>query len=242
MTAAAIAQLADLRSSTTALVLGLEDEKWSDTDMRAPSVLPGWTRGHVLTHIARNADGIAATVSGSLRGEIVKRYPGGQEGRNADIEAGSARTSLELIADVRDSADRLDRILAAAADAEAWDLPTDESRTIGQWLVRRWREVEVHRVDLGGSYAASDWPPSFVSYLVPALAQHLEKRTDNALRVEVTAEGSLTTDLPGSTWQVGSDEPTVVAGPDWAIAAWLTGRTQAVGDALSEMPELPPWL
>jgi maleylpyruvate isomerase len=28
-----------------------------DADVRAPSPLPGWTRGHVLTHLARNAEG-----------------------------------------------------------------------------------------------------------------------------------------------------------------------------------------
>ena len=30
----------------------------SDTQAREPSLLPGWSRGHVLTHIARNADGL----------------------------------------------------------------------------------------------------------------------------------------------------------------------------------------
>jgi hypothetical protein len=29
----------------------------SDADVRAPSLLPGGSRGHVLTHLARNADG-----------------------------------------------------------------------------------------------------------------------------------------------------------------------------------------
>ena len=29
-----------------------------DAAVAAPSPLPGWTRGHVLTHLARNADGL----------------------------------------------------------------------------------------------------------------------------------------------------------------------------------------
>lgn len=118
MTIAAVAALADMRSSTAALVLGLEAERWTDADVRAPSMLPGWTRGHVLTHIARNADSIARTLSGALRGEIVARYPHGPDGRNADIEAGAGRGVTELIADVRDSADRLDRVFAAVGDAD----------------------------------------------------------------------------------------------------------------------------
>ena len=30
----------------------------SDAQLREPSPLPGWSRGHVLSHIARNADGL----------------------------------------------------------------------------------------------------------------------------------------------------------------------------------------
>ena len=143
-----IAQLANLRSSTSALLLGLAAEKWADDDMRAPSLLPGWTRGHVLTHIARNADSISATVAGAQRGEIVKRYPGGPEQRNADIEAGAARSAVDLLADVRESAEKLDRLFAAAADIDGWDLACD-NRSVGEYVTVRWREVEVHRVDAG---------------------------------------------------------------------------------------------
>nr|WP_254126579.1 maleylpyruvate isomerase N-terminal domain-containing protein [Amycolatopsis sp. CA-230715] len=28
-----------------------------DADVRAPSALPGWSRAHVLAHLARHADG-----------------------------------------------------------------------------------------------------------------------------------------------------------------------------------------
>ena len=31
----------------------------SDEQLRGPSLLPGWSRGHVLSHIARNADGLS---------------------------------------------------------------------------------------------------------------------------------------------------------------------------------------
>ena len=31
----------------------------TDAEVAEPSLLPGWTRGHVLTHLARNADGLA---------------------------------------------------------------------------------------------------------------------------------------------------------------------------------------
>jgi maleylpyruvate isomerase len=234
--------LHDLRSSTSALLLGVEAERWTDADMRVPSLLPGWTRGHVLTHLARNADSYSRTVSGALRGEILQRYPDGPEGRNADIEAGARRGATELLADLRESADRLDRLFTAVGDAGAWDAPSQDERPVHAWVPARWREVEVHRVDLGGSYGAADWPPAFVSYLVPKLAERVGERSDQSLRIEVEAEGSVTTDLPGSVWPVGSGDPVVVRGPDWAVLAWLTGRPEAAAGNLTTAPALGEWM
>ena len=34
-----------------------------DAQVREASLLPGWTRGHVLTHLARNADGMINLLS-----------------------------------------------------------------------------------------------------------------------------------------------------------------------------------
>jgi maleylpyruvate isomerase len=240
---APLAELAALRSSTADLLRGLADEQWSDADAQAPSLLPDWTRGHVLTHVARNADGIARTVSGALRGEHLARYPDGAAGRNADIEAGAGRPVADLLLDVQQSADRLDRVLAAVADADGWGLECDD-RIAGAYVSGRWREVEIHRVDLGGRYGASDWPAAFVRYLLPSLLSGLDDRVPGgaAVRIEVTPEDSVTTDLGGSVWTCGDGAPTTVTGPDWAVLAWLLGRPSAAGTHLSGAPELARWL
>lgn len=235
----AVAALPDLRSSTAALLRGLEAEQWTDADVHAPSLLPDWTRAHVLTHIARNADGISRTLSGALRGEKLARYPHGWDGRNADIEAGAVRGAAELIADVRESAERLDRVLGAVADADGWALPTDD-RPAGEYVVARWREVEIHRVDLAGAYTADEWPASFLAYLLPVVVAGLAERAQGVLRVVVAAEGSRT-ELGGSVWTVGSGEPVEVSGPDWALAAWLIGRSAAAGPTLAGAPTLADW-
>ncbi|MET0910545.1 MAG: maleylpyruvate isomerase N-terminal domain-containing protein, partial [Ilumatobacteraceae bacterium] len=46
-------------------------------DAELPSLLPGWTRGHVLTHIARNADSFVRLLEAAGRGEVVTQYAGG---------------------------------------------------------------------------------------------------------------------------------------------------------------------
>jgi maleylpyruvate isomerase len=236
-----VSKLGEVRASTSALLVGLDAERWTDTDVRAPSVLPGWTRGHVLTHIARNADGIAATLAGALRGEVVPRYPQGRAGRDADIEAGAGRGALVLIADVRDSADRLDRLFGAVADAAGWDLTTENGRPAQSWLRARWREVEIHRADLSGTYDAAGWPATFVGYLLPKLAAEVSSRASQPLRIEVAHEDSTTTDLGGRTWTSGAADEVTVRGPDWALLAWLCGRPSLADGQLSTMPELSPW-
>ena len=54
----------------------------SDDVARRPSRLPGWTVGHVLTHIARNADSLVWRLEGAARGELRDQYPGGLEQRS----------------------------------------------------------------------------------------------------------------------------------------------------------------
>ena len=230
-----------LRASTADLLLGLADEGWRDTDLAAPSLCADWTRGDVLTHLARNADGITATVSGALRGEIVPRYPNGVAGRDADIAAGADRPLLEILADLKDSADRLDRVFTAAGEAGAWDAETERELPASHWPARRWREVEIHRVDLLGSYTPRQWPPAFVRWLLPEIAASLPERSAEPLRVTVTEEGSVGSGHPGESF--GADDgATEVRGPDWAVLAWMLGRVpQQVSEALTATPDLAPW-
>jgi maleylpyruvate isomerase len=233
--------LQGLRSSTADLLQGLEGLAWSDADVAAPSLCAGWTRGHVLTHLARNADGITATLAGALRGEVVPRYPEGPAGRDRDIEKGADRPFAELAADVRDSAQRLDRVLGAVHDAGAWDRPTAEEKPARHWLTARWKEVEIHRVDLDAGYGPQQWPPALVALLLPAAADTLTERAAGPLRVAVTAEDSLLPDFVGREWCVGDGRPVEVSGPDWAVLAWLVGRPTAVAAALTAAPELRPF-
>jgi hypothetical protein len=44
-----------LNAATACLVEDIDG--LGEDDVRGPSLLPGWTRGHVLTHLARNAEG-----------------------------------------------------------------------------------------------------------------------------------------------------------------------------------------
>ena len=141
-------------------------EGLTDEVARRPSLLPGWTVGHVLTHIARNADSVLRRIDGAVRDEVVDQYVGGATGRAADIEAGAGRPAPAQGADVRATSAAVDAAWATVPD-EAWGRLT---RAVGGRLLpldyvlfSRWREVEVHHVDLGLGYGYGDWPDEYVA-------------------------------------------------------------------------------
>jgi len=84
----------------------------TDEQVAEDSLLPGWTRGHVLTHIARNADALRNLLIWARTGVETPAYAS-QQAREDDIEAGASRTAAELAADVSRSAEAF---LITAAD------------------------------------------------------------------------------------------------------------------------------
>jgi maleylpyruvate isomerase len=147
-------------SLVLASLTGLTDEQ-----ARAGSRLPGWTRGHVVTHLARNADAIRNMAEGALADEIREQYPDGMAGRVAGIDAGADRDAAALVAD-----------FVAAQDAlmATWrQLPTDAWARPGIWLftgpqpvettlLRRRRELLVHWIDLDVGASPADLPADYV--------------------------------------------------------------------------------
>src|SRR4051794_41250456 len=73
----------------------------SDEQARQPCLLPGWTVGHLLTHIARNGDSLVRRFEGAIRGEVVDQYVGGPARRQAEIDAGAGRGAADLVDDIR---------------------------------------------------------------------------------------------------------------------------------------------
>ena len=79
----------------------------TDEQVAAKSLLPGWSRAELLTHLARNADGGRGIAQAAARGEVGAQYPGGAEQRAAGIAAGRGVNAAALLADLRRSCDAL---------------------------------------------------------------------------------------------------------------------------------------
>ena len=153
----------------------------TDTAARQPSMLPGWSVGHVLTHLARNADSVVRRLEGAIRGEVLDQYQGGLAGRSAAIEAGANRSAAELVADVTATATAVD-VLITTLPNQAWDASSRTSRGVLEdsrhVVFSRWREVVVHHGDLG--LGPVPLPAALVNAWLPMELAALAQRCDPA--------------------------------------------------------------
>ena len=131
----------------------------TEPDLRAPSLLPGWSRAHVLAHLARGADAMRNLLIGARAGQDRPAYAS-SKAREADIDRSAAARAKELVEDLADSAMAL-RTVARQLPDEAWRYPLhvlDSARfPASQLLTRRLAEVELHHCDLGIGYGHDQW-------------------------------------------------------------------------------------
>jgi maleylpyruvate isomerase len=222
--------LGELRSATDRLlenIAGLTDKAAA-----APSLLPDWTRGHVLTHLARNAEGGTRLLGWARTGVPSYEYVS-LDARAAAIDAGAGRPAAVVIEDVRRTAAAF---AAAAADmpAEAWQRLV--RYTAGQEpraeviVPSRLAEVLIHHVDLDLGFEPADWPLAFVQDSLSRMVAGLSARDD----VVAMHLAGLDT---GRTFAVGAADAASVSvrGPEHALLAWLLGRSQ--GASLHPEPD-----
>ncbi|MEV1021627.1 maleylpyruvate isomerase family mycothiol-dependent enzyme [Streptomyces sp. NPDC050264] len=208
-----------------------------------PSRLPGWSRGHVLAHLARNADALVNVLAG-------RPMYASAEARDADIARDAPRGLRAQADDVRESADRFQNFGARDADwSRTVELRNGVKDTASRVPFRRWIEVELHHVDLGIGYELEDLSEEFtqreINFLArrfrdhPGLAPLLLKQDDGRM----ISTGAVQT-LSVQEIEDGAVPPLgiVVAGRQADLLGWLAGRRD--GAALSvdrgSLPALPP--
>ena len=153
-----------------------------ESDVRRTSKLPGWSVGHVLTHLARNAEAACRQIGAATRSEVIDQYEGGRAGREAEIEAGANRDAAALRTDATTWSLTLDDLFQSLPD-EVWARPVrtggGDEIPVRVLPFRRWWEVEVHLADLGLTIRSSDWTDGLVSKALPRLLAGLPGRADD---------------------------------------------------------------
>lgn len=184
-----------------------------DLALSEPSLLPGWTRKHLVAHVGYNARALARLVEWAGTGVETPMYPS-PSARNTEIALGATLSPLALR--------NLFEHAAIHLNVEWRDLPDDrwnyEVRTVqGRavpvaetvWL--RIREVWIHAVDLANGARFADIPDVV-----------LER-----LRVEIA-----------HSWQTRGETFTVPEGNLADQVQWMSGR----GGALRALGTPPRWL
>lgn len=209
----------------------------TEPDLREPSPLPGWSRAHIVAHLAGNANAFANALTRVAAGEVPEQYPGGRAARDAEIEAWAVLPRDELLGRAAETA----ASLGAAWDRvgpEAWG--SGAVRTLAGLLpvaelpFRRLREVQVHLVDLDVGVEPADWPEAYVvgelDRSLPPLAAQLPGETRLSLVVHLPDGRSVAA-------QFGSGPSSEqVSGSAAEVVAWLIGRRRPEG-----WPQLGPW-
>ncbi|MEU6066441.1 MULTISPECIES: maleylpyruvate isomerase family mycothiol-dependent enzyme [Streptomyces] len=196
-----------------------------------PSRLPGWSRGHVLAHLARNADALVNVLEGR------PMYESG-EARDADIERDAPRALDVQLADLRETDARFRATGAAPADwARTVELRNGVTDSASRVPFRRWVEVELHHVDLGIGYELEDLPAEFVEREIDFLAERFGGHR-NVPSTVLVADG-------GRTWTTGGGAPggpLAVEGTAADLLGWLAGRRDGSGLTVKggDLPTLPP--
>ncbi|MEU0396175.1 maleylpyruvate isomerase family mycothiol-dependent enzyme [Streptomyces sp. NPDC006208] len=194
-----------------------------------PSRLPGWTRGHVLAHLARNADALVNVLEGRPMYESAAA-------READIERDAPRPLTEQLADLRATADRIQAAGERDADwSRTVELRNGVTDNASRLPFRRLVEVELHHVDLDIGYELEDLPKEFTERETDFLAQRFSGHADVPPTRILTDGGEWHTGGTGGT-------PVTVSGPAADVLGWLAGRRDGAALEVSGglLPALPP--
>lgn len=218
-------------------------------DVQAASLCEGWSRGHVLTHVARNAEAVDRLAQWAVTGEPQRMYPGGTRARDADIAAGAGRPPRELAEDLVRTAEALASRLEALSGPLATDLVEMrgglevEARTLP---FLRLRELVFHHVDLDAGFTFEDVEDDllhrFVDDAVARLRRHpqrplLELRSSTGGAWSVARESAATVDSPTVGGAPG--DGVTVSGTPAGLLLWLARRDPAGVRADGPLPELP---
>ncbi|GAA4165295.1 mycothiol-dependent maleylpyruvate isomerase NagL [Gryllotalpicola daejeonensis] len=237
--AAPHAELAFARRGTAYFARKLSE--LSDDDLDAPSLLPGWSRRHVIAHVGYNARALTHLTEWARTGIETPMYASA-DARDRQLARGETLPARALRNLFDHAAVHLNVEWRDLTD-EQWDVEvkTAQGRTVPvretAWM--RSREVWVHAVDLANDGSFLDFPPELVDRLIADVLGTWQRRgesVDLALtpndRPRLADHGRIV---------LGTGGP-VVSGAAADLARWLTGRgARRLSASSGELPDIPRW-
>lgn len=205
--------------------------------LRGPSLCAGWTRGHVLSHLARNADALVNLVEAALTGRPIPMYAS-PEARDRDIETGAGQDLDGQRLDIEKSAarwdDAMERLVAAAGRLDGVEVEARNRVTVPALGLpfMRLREVAFHHVDLDRGFGFADLESPTQAALLAHQVLRVGRQPGGPSFTVITDEGD---EL------VAGDHPAyVISGGRAAVLGWIgRGLTHGVSSDTGTLPTLP---
>ncbi|MFE4195546.1 maleylpyruvate isomerase family mycothiol-dependent enzyme [Paenarthrobacter sp. NPDC056912] len=212
--------------------------KLDESSIAQPSGLPGWTRGHVLAHLAGISNAMARQLEYARRGETVELYDGGMDGRTKAIDLAAGHSLAQHTESVGAA---LASALAAfdALEPDDWQARIAyRDGTVFDGGLALWRELTIHASDLNLGYGPETWSRPFCEHLIDFLAARVPETSKFVLQP---------TGLPRLS--IGNGGTSIaITGMLTDIAAWLAGREPSLGSLRAtaaadgiDLPALLPW-
>jgi len=209
-----------------------------DADLDGDSLLPGWSRRHVVAHVGYNALAIARLVDWATTGVETRMYES-PDARDSEIAHGAALSAKELRRLFEHSAAELERAWRGLPEKN-WtkQVKTSSGRMVPAtetvWM--RTREVWIHAVDLDDGASFDDIPAEVLEHILTDVTDAWKARDD---------QGGLRLEATDGTKPVFGDlaaDAEVVSGSLADLAAWATGRGVDGVTSSTELTDAPVWL
>ena len=209
----------------------------TDDDLDGHSLLAGWTRKHVIAHVAYNAAALCRLMDWAATGVETPMYESVEQ-RSQEIKQGATLSAAALRNLFDHTVARLDEKWRHLP-ATAWgaDVRTAQGRTVPAaetaWM--RTREVWIHAVDLDNGARFGDFPCIVLdSLLADIVGMWRTKDLGADLVLHIDARAPLAI-------REGCDAR-VVRGAPAAVVRWAAGRGAVGLTANGEVPQSPRWL
>ena len=199
-----------------------------DASARGDSNLPGWSRGHVITHIANFSEAMTRQVDEALEGRVIEMYDGGRPARDAAIESGADRSGADLRAHLTQAVTTLLASWDKVSPTD-WPLPIlHRNSNLSAGLQATWRELTIHTSDLNLGVTPASWSSAFCLHLL----DFLRPRTPDGIHLILQADDT--------TWETGTGQDVTLTGALTNLTAWYAGRPTP-GPVTGPAPDLLPW-
>jgi maleylpyruvate isomerase len=231
--------LDQLEQATAAVVAAL-----SDTDLNAPSLLPGWSRLTIACHLRYGAEALRSMTDDTLSGRSTSYYPEGRAAQRArTLTPHPGESGRDVVASLDAASDRLHHLWRSVRD---WELTVAEPSNnpdlgpvpLARLALARLTEVEVHGTDLG--IGLGPWSDVLVRHVLPMRLEWLNSRRSNHRTVDTTIRASwllvatdidvsqlITVDGPTVVSCHGRSADTEIVGTGAELLALLLGRAPA---------------